>query len=137
MPHPAVDAAFKSRLATYWTATPFIGVGGATMPPNGESFGVLQYPVVAGEQPTLGRRFFENGVARFVLNVERPLAVDEGYVWAAELAALFRCKKLGGGLETFTPDGPIINDASDNGNYIELAVLVPYRYQFNDPDSPP
>jgi hypothetical protein len=133
MPHPAVDAAFKSRLSSYWTATPFIGVDGATIPPNGESFGVLQYPIVTGTRPTLGRRFFEEGVARLVLNVERAFATTDGYTWAADLAKLFRAQRLGGGLETFAPDGPIVNDAIDNGNYIELAVLVPYRYQFDDP----
>ena len=70
-----------------------------------------------------------------MLNVERGFATTDGYQWAAELASLFRCKRLGGGLETFAPDGPIVNDAIDNGNYIELSVLVPYRYQFDDAGS--
>lgn len=133
MPAPAVDAAFKARLAQYWTATPVIGVNGVTQAPtDGSSFMVVQYPVVNGEKPVVGRRFFEEGAARLVLNVEKSIADVDGASWAATLASLFRDRKLSSGIETFTPSGPITNDAIDDGQYVEVAVIVPYRYQFDD-----
>lgn len=132
MPSPIVDAAFKSRLEANWTATPAIGVGDVNVPPSdGSSFLVVQYPVVNGNKPTLGRRYFEDGAARLVLNVERSIYEVDGYSWASVLASLFRDRKFGG-IQTFTPSGPIVNDAIQDGNLVELSVIVPYRYQFDD-----
>lgn len=133
MPAPAVDAAFKARVAANFTTVRTIGVNGVSEPPSdGSSFIVLQYPVVNGEKPVIGRRFFEEGTLRIVINVVRAYAETDGAAWAATLASLFRDKKLGNGLQTFTPNGPITNDAIDDGDFVELAVIVPYRYQFND-----
>lgn len=133
MPTPAVDTAFKARIAANFTTIPTIGVNGRTEPPSdGSSFVVLQYPVVNGEKPGIGRRFFEEGALRIVINAVRAVADTDGATWAATLASLFRDKSLGSGLETFTPNGPIINDAVDLGDFVELSVIVPYRYQFND-----
>lgn len=134
MPHPAVDTAFKARIAANFTTIPTIGVNGVTEPPSdGSSFVVIQYPVVNGDKPVLGRRFFEEGAARIVINAARgPAQNDAEATWAPALASLFRDRKLGGGIETFTPDGPIINDANDDGQYFSLSLIVPYRYQFDD-----
>lgn len=132
MPAPAVDTAFKARIAANFTTIPTIGINGVSEPPSdGSSFIVLQYPVVNGEKPGIGRRFFEEGALRIVINVVRAYAETDGAAWAATLASLFRDQKLGGGLQTFTPNGPITNDAIDDGDFVELAVIVPYRYQFN------
>lgn len=133
MPTPAVDTAFKARIAANFTTIPTIGVNNVSEPPSdGTSFIVLQYPVVNGEKPVIGRRFFEEGALRIVINVVRAYAETDGASWAATLASLFRDRSLGSGLETFTPSGPIINDAIDDGDFVELAVIVPYRYQFDD-----
>lgn len=133
MPIPAVDAAFKARIAANFTTIPTVGINGVGEPPsNGSSFIVLQYPVVNGDKPVLGRRFFEEGTLRIVINVVRAYADTDGASWAATLASLFRDRNLGSGLETFTPNGPITNDAIDDGDFVELAVIVPYRYQFDD-----
>lgn len=132
MPAPAVDAAFKARIAANFTTIPTVGVTVSEPPSNGSSFIVLQYPVVNGEKPVLGRTFFEEGALRIVINVVRAYAETDGASWAATLASLFRDRNLGNGLETFTPNGPITNDAIDDGDFVELAVIVPYRYQYND-----
>ncbi len=137
LPPPAelrtVDSTFKQRLAEHWTLTDAIGVNGITEPPtSGASFLVIQYPVINSEKPGVGRRYFDEGAARFVLNVQRGVEWSDGAAWADELASLFRDKKLGFGIETFTPSEPIVNDTNDDGNYFSLSVIVPFRYQFND-----
>lgn len=132
MPSAAVDAAFKARLASDWTTSPVIGMNGVTEPPSDQNaFLVVQYPVINGEKPVLYGRYFEEGAARMVLNVRSGLALDVVLPWADTLASLFREFKNGAGFETFTPSAPTINDANDDGNWFELSVIVPYRYQFN------
>ncbi len=133
MPAAEVDQAFKDRLAAHWTATDAIGVNDVLEPPSsGASFLVIEYPVVNGDKPSLSRKYFEEGTARFILNVQRGTEWSDGASWAATLASLFRDRKLGNGLETFTPSGPIVTDRNDDGHYFSLAVDVPYRYQFVD-----
>lgn len=133
MPHPNVDAGFKARIAANFTTIPTIGVNDVTEPPANASFVVIQYPVVNGEKPVLGRYFFEEGAARIVVNAAKgPAENDAQATWIPALATLFRDRKLGGGLETFTPDGPIVNDANDDGQFVSYSLIVPYRYQFAD-----
>jgi hypothetical protein len=138
MPSPAVDAAFKARIEANFTTIPFIGLNGRTEPPSdGSSFGVIQYPAVNGDKPSLGRRFFEDGAARIVVNVEKgPAEYDAAQTWLPALASLFRDKSAKdlnvAGLQTFTPAGPITNDANDDGNFVSFSLIVPYRYQFQD-----
>jgi hypothetical protein len=134
MPSAAVDAAIMTRLSTDWTTSPVIGLNGVTEPPTDENaFLVVQYPIVISSKPVLRGRYFEDGAARLVLNVRAGLSLDTVLPWADELAGLFRDYKSPtvSGFETFTPSAPIINDASDDGNWFELAVIVPYRYQFS------
>lgn len=138
MPAAAVDAAFKTRLQASWTASPVVGgLDGVlpetiTEPPQGyDAFLVVQYPVVTGEKPVLRGRYFEDGAARLVLNVKREIGQSQSLVWADTLAGLFRDYKPGGGFQTFVPSGPVVNDAIDDANWIEYALIVPYRYQFN------
>jgi hypothetical protein len=41
-------------------------------------------------------------------------------------------------VEVFEPSPPIVNDDNEDGNYFELAVVIPYRYQFDwSANSPP
>lgn len=136
MPSATVDAAFKARLAASWDVAsyPVIGVNGVTEPPDPSSknaFVVVQYPIQDGQKPVVHGKFFEEGAARLVLNVKSTLALDVVLPWADTLATLFREYRPGGGFETFVPSAPIINDANDDGNWLELAVIVPYRYQFS------
>lgn len=135
MPSPAVDMAFKARIAANFTAIPTIGVPvERTEPPSdGSSYIVIQYPVVNGDKPALGRRFFEEGGARIVVVVTKGAAENDARdTWLPALASLFRERKLAGGLETFAVDGPIINDTNDDGLFVSYSLIVPYRYQFDD-----
>lgn len=138
MPVAAVDALIKARLHASWSTCPVVGgLDGAlpetiTEPPSGyDAFLVVQYPVVNGEKPVLRGKYFEEGAARFVLNVKREIGQLQSLAWADALAALFRDYKPGAGFETFMPSGPVVNDAIDDANWVEYAVIVPYRYQYS------
>lgn len=101
------------------------------MPPTDvPAFLVVQYPVVNGARPVLGRKFWEEGAARLVLNVKRDIGIVQGRLWSAALADLFRSVKFGG-IETFVTDGPIEDNNLEDGNWLSFAVIVPYRYQFD------
>jgi len=135
MPSAAVEAAFQARLYEFTLgdppAVPAIMVG---QPDNAtDAFIVIQYPVVNGSKPVLGRHYFEDGAARFVLNVRRSVEMDAALGLADDLAAIFRDRKFHD-IETFTPSPPIVNDVTSDGNWFSLSVIVPYRYQFYDDD---
>lgn len=139
MPSAAVDTAIKTKLLQAWTASPVVGGLDGVLPetiaepPQGyDAFLVVQYPVVTGEKPVVRGRYFEEGAARLVLNVKREIGISQSLAWADTLAGLFRDFKSTdvSGFETFVPSAPIIDDAIDDANWIEFAVIVPYRYQF-------
>ena len=133
MPSAIVEAAFQARLYEYTMGDPPVIPAIVSGPPNNthDAFIVIQYPVVNGSKPTLGRHYFEEGAARFVLNVRRTAEMETALGIADEIASIFRDRKFHG-LETFTPSPPIINDTSNDGNWFSLSVIVPYRYQFDD-----
>jgi len=91
----------------------------------------VQYPVVNGVKPVIGRHYCEEGAARLVLNVRRSVDMEDALAMADGLASIFRDKKFSG-VQTFTPSGSIVNDTSNDGNWFSLSVIVPYRYQFDD-----
>lgn len=132
MPSAAVETAFKARLDSLWSDSPVID--GIPQPDldsiSDEAFLVVQYPVQNSEKPVLGRTYFEEGAARLVLKVRTEVGLTEALPLADTLANIFRSRKFDG-VETFEPSAPIINDQNDNGNWFELSVIVPYRYQFN------
>lgn len=130
MPSTVVAEAFKAQLGNPWNGIPVGNMDTWPTPPEVNAFLVVQYPVVNAEKPVLGRRYFEEGAARLVLNVKRDIGIDQGLVWADTLAALFRTVKFGG-VETFAPSAPIIDDNLEDGNWLSFAVIVPYRYQFD------
>lgn len=131
MPNAAVDVAIRAKLTSSWTICPVIDADGVTEPPNVNAFLVVQYPVITASKPVLNGRYFEDGVARLVLNVKATVGPTTGSAWADTLAGLFREYRPGGGFETFVPSPAIINDANDDGNWFEFAITVPYRYQHN------
>jgi hypothetical protein len=133
MPSAAVEAAFQSRLYEFTLGDPpVIPAIVSGQPSNADdAFIVIQYPVVNGVKPTIGRHYFEEGAARFVLNVRRTAEMDAALGIADEIASIFRDRKFHG-IETFTPSPPIVNDTSNDGNWFSLSVIVPFRYQFDD-----
>ena len=133
MPSAVVDAAFQAR---YYEHTlndpPLYSAILSGQPANSlDAFVILQYPVVNGSKPTIGRHYFEEGAARFVLNVRRTAEMEAALSIADDLASIFRDRKFHG-IQTFTPSPSIINDTSNDGNWFSLSVIVPYRYQFDD-----
>ncbi len=130
MPSAAVEAAFQAMLASNWSQSPVIADQATQPPQNANAFLVVQYPVVNSKKPALGGHYLEDGTARLVLNVKSGLQLSYGLGLADTLASLFR-DAFFSGVETFTPSSPIINSQNDNGSWFELAVIVPYRYQFD------
>jgi hypothetical protein len=133
MPSAAVEAAFQARLYEYTLGDPPVISAIVAGQPNNthDAFIVIQYPVVNGSKPALERRYFEEGAARFVLNVRRTAEMEAALGIADDLVSIFRDRKFHG-IETFTPDPPTVNDTSNDGNWFSLSVIVPYRYQFDD-----
>jgi hypothetical protein len=133
MPSAVVEAAFQARLYEYTLGDPpVISAIVSGQPSNDhDAFIVIQYPVVNGSKPTIGRRYFEEGAARFVLNVRRTAEMEAALGIADEIASIFRDRKFHD-IETFTPSPPIVNDTTNDGNWLSLSVIVPYRYQFDD-----
>src|SRR6185369_7546723 len=116
MSSAAVEAAFQAR---YYEFTlndpPILPAIMAGQPDNTLSaFVILQYPVVNGSKPVLGRHYFEEGAARFVLNVRRSVEMSTALGLADDLAAIFRDRKFHD-IETFTPSPPIVNDTTNDG----------------------
>lgn len=132
MPIKVVADLFEQRLVANWTATLIVSYDTVAEPPDVEAFLVQQYPVVLGVRPVIGRRFFEEGVYRLVLNVRGGIGLAQGLQWSDSLRLLFNSIKFeSGGLETFVPDGPIIDDNTEEGDWIVYSIIVPYRYQYD------
>lgn len=135
MPASVVESTIRTRLATAWdTANGFIFSADemSAPPPDGSAFLLIQYPVVDGRRPVLTQRRLEEGVARIIYNVPRNFPIATTLPKAEIISALFRGDGLRvNGVEFLEPSNPIITDNLDDGNYYELAVMVPYRYQFN------
>jgi hypothetical protein len=141
MPSAAVDVAFKTRLRDHWTVSVVAdGLGMndpqnlTDVPPGADAFLVVQYPVVNRNRPALQPHYVEDGAARLVLNTKLGLGSTTTLAWTDTLIGLFNSLSSQdfSGVETFVPNGPAINDASDDGNWIAYSIIVPYRYQFND-----
>lgn len=132
MPSNAVANRFEAYLVANWTATPIVLMDTIGEPPDADAFLVQQYPVVLGMQWSLdGQRFIEEGTLRLVLNVRRGVGTQQGTLWEDDLKNLFRRIKFTDiALETFVPDGAVIDDNSEQGNWITYSVVVPYRFQF-------
>lgn len=130
-----VTEAFHTKLVgggSTWNGIPVVDVDTDPEPPSdAEAFIVVQFPVSLADNPTLGRRYFENGGARIVLNVVRGIGLAQGLEWADGIAALFRTEKIAPSIETFASQSPIIDDTNESGNWYSFAVIVPYRYQFD------
>jgi hypothetical protein len=133
MPSAVVEAAFQARYYEHTLNDPPLFPAIVSSQPDNtlDAFVVLQYPVVNGVKPVISRHYFEEGAARFVVNVRRSVEMDTALDLADSVAAIFRDRRFHG-IETFTPDPPIINEVTNDGNWFSLSVIVPYRYQFDD-----
>ncbi|KAB7783480.1 phage tail terminator-like protein [Methylorubrum populi] len=131
MPLKLVVDAVEARMAANWTRCPVEGINLTGNVPKGpEPFVQVSYPVSNGEQLTIGAPgenvYRETGAFRLVVNARRGRGVADGLAWADELAALFRGKEFGG-IQTFAPSSPVIDDRNDDGKYFVLSIAVPYQ----------
>lgn len=142
MPSAAVEAAFRSRLEANWNIADGVIIGSNEVmvaPSDGSPFVIIQYPVATNLRPMLTRKRYEEGAARIIYNAQVSSGLPGPLAKADAIAAAFRGDRLiVSGVEMFEPSPPTINDDNEEGNYFELAIIVPYRYQFNTPsgDSP-
>lgn len=138
MASPAVTAAVTAQLAS-WTRAPVVdpntqqeeppvavdGAGNVTAQP----YLVVQYPVATSTQSSIGAPganvWRERGVIRFVLNIPRAVGIGQAMGWMDELIALFRGQKFGG-VNTWGPSSPILDDSNDVGNFWVLTSAVEY-----------
>jgi hypothetical protein len=135
MPSAAVESVIRQRLADNWnTANGVIleANGQADPPSDGSAFLLIHYPVSDSFRPTLTRKRFEEGAARIIYNVPKGTHLSTSLALADTIAALFSGDNLiVSRVEFFEPSLPLINDDNDEGNYYEIAVVVPYRRQFD------
>lgn len=139
MPLAAVVSTIEGHLAANWTRCEVRGFtdNSGETPDDGAAFLVVQYPFSQTEQITVGAPganvFREEGGVRLVLNMPRdPDSRADALTWTDELAALFRGRHFPAsgamlGLTTHAPSSPVFDDASDDGNYLLLSVIVPYQ----------
>lgn len=125
-----VDA-FEGRLSAEWTRCEVFGLNRQGEPPgDGSSFVSVSYPVANSEQLTVGdpgnNVFREEGAVVFTIMAQRGGGVSTGLTWADDLAKLFRSKKFGG-ITTFAPSSPAIDDRNEDGGYFKLSLSVPYQ----------
>lgn len=131
MPLKLVVDAVEARLAENWTRCPVVQANLIGVVPGGtDPFVQVFYPVSNGEQLTVGAPgqnvYRETGALRLVINARRGKGAGEGLAWADELAALFRGKEFGG-VRTFAPSSPTIDDRNDEGKYFVLSFAVEYE----------
>lgn len=132
MAHPDVVAAFKARIGASFGGAEVIGMNQVgEVPAMGGAFIQLQFPV--SESPRrigLGdRKYLEDSVARFVVNVESGSGQDAGILLAHQIADLYRDTTFDG-VTTRVPTEPFTDNESDQGKYFTISVVVPYRYEF-------
>ncbi|WP_082493983.1 phage tail terminator-like protein [Methylobacterium sp. Leaf106] len=130
MPLKLVVDAVEAKLASEWDRCPVVGLNtvGDT-PVDNSPFLQVSYPVANGDQLTVGAPgenvYREEGAFRIEINAKRGKGVSDGLQWADEIAAIFRAKEFGG-VQTFAPSSPAIDDRNDNGKYFTLSIAVPY-----------
>jgi len=131
MASKAVVDAFEAQIGATWSGLAVVGTNtSGESPSDGSSFIIIQFPVSTAVRITVNTgRYFEEGAARFVINMQRGDGLGAGLTKADALATLFRDVDFGG-VETFVPSPPIIDDTNEDGNYYAFAVIVPYRYEF-------
>ncbi|KQO87336.1 hypothetical protein ASF33_02380 [Methylobacterium sp. Leaf92] len=131
MPLKLVVDAVEGRLAEGWDKCPVVGINlTGNTPRDGSPFVQVSYPVANNEQLTVGAPgqnvYRETGAFRILINWKRGKPIGPGLEWADELAALFRGREFGG-IQTFAPGSPVIDDRNDEGNYFALSFAVPYQ----------
>lgn len=130
MPSRTAFNAVSTR-AAQWTRAPILPFGSAPQetPADGSAFLQIQFTVSSerhvGMAAVGNRTFRESGVARFVLAWPRGQDIATALDWLDELRALFRAAEIGG-LRTWAPSAPVLNDDSEDGQYVLLSFAVEF-----------
>jgi hypothetical protein len=93
---------------------------------------VVQFPFSTEEHVGMAgvgnRGFREEGAIRFMLMVPRnDVEMDYALELCDTIRDLVRAKDFGG-VTTFAPSPPVIDDDNDNGTQFVLSMAVPYYY---------
>lgn len=127
------EEAILARAARNLPGAPVFGINlqGET-PEDGSTFVQVQYPVANTTTMDLAGTYYrEDGAIRIIVNAQRGAETAAGLTLADDLAALFRNKKFGG-VQTFAPSSPVIDDRNEEGMYFSLSFAVPYNFDFTD-----
>lgn len=125
--------AILARAARNLPGAPVFGINlqGET-PEDGSIFVQVQYPVAnTATMDLAGTYYREEGAVRFIVHAQRGAETATGLTLADDLATLFRNKKFGG-VQTFAPSSPILDDRNEEGMYFSLSFAVPYHFDFTD-----
>lgn len=129
----AISAAVAARLTAQWSRCPVRGLNerdGDTPADNSPHLKV-QYPVSRREQISMGAPganvWRTEGAIRFVLNIRSGDGIDQGLAWIEELSGLFQGVVFGG-VRTFAPSLPVIDDGNDDGLWFTLSFAVPFEF---------
>lgn len=134
MASKAVVDAVEARIGATWSGIPVRGLNlGSDTPDDASAFIVVEYPVASAEQMTLGRVYREEGAFRIVINAERGQGTSQALTWADQLATLFRSQDFGG-VKTWVPSPPTLDESNDRGSYFQISFSVPFTYDFRDPE---
>lgn len=142
MPMADVVSLVEDHLDENWTYCPVRGFAddSGSTPADGTAYLEVQYPFSRSDQISVGapgnNMFREEGGIRFLLNMPRDATGRAAALTQADtLASLFRARQFGAsgslvGMQTWSPSSPVIDDATDDGNYLVLAIVVPYQANF-------
>lgn len=132
MASKAVEDAVESYLTVNWTNCPVLTENrDAETPADGSPFIMLEFPLSDVRRLTVGdRNYRETGGFRIVIAVERGTGTQTIRQWGAQLAALFRDRKLGE-VNCRIPTEVFTDETSDEGNYFRGSMICEYDYGFN------
>jgi hypothetical protein len=135
MAHTQVINAVSGRLAALWSLCPVqIEPAGPQPPPrDGSLFLAVEFHSSYSRQATIGSPganiYRDEGAIRFVLHVPNSTGYRAGSEQCQILAGLFRGQQFDG-VETFAPSPASVDRSRTGGNYLALAFVVPFKFDF-------
>jgi hypothetical protein len=99
-------------------------------PDDGSPFLVLQFPLSTVSRVSVATPLYrEEGGFRIIINVERGQGMAKIREYGVTLATLFRDRQIGP-VSCRVPSEPFTDDQSDQGNYFQGSMVVPYDMSF-------
>jgi hypothetical protein len=133
MAQQAVMSAVNARLAALWSHCDVVDDSNDSPAPPPTPFLAVQYSIANEHQISIGspgtNLFRESGAIRFVLTIAPGSGSDWAVGWMDELRSIFRAKQFGG-VNTWAPSSPALDDRNSNGGFWQLTFAVPYYFDF-------